>query len=256
MVRPAPLTVINGGINRLRTKGGARADTLYDLLNGYVTAAQTVHIRQGSRREATLNSATKGIVAFQGMLHTFASSIVAVPDGFTLHVITHPDSTISPAPTVSVIHFAAPYLGFLYVVAEFSNGDVFHYWLHVNGVWQANTIYHAGDVVTPTTPTGISFKATRNGSAFPSWAPRVPRTIGDKIEPIVYNDFYYEVTDTVGTNPTSGDTEPEFPTSEGAQLTEDSEGLVTGSSATTQPPANNTGTQIGDRYGTGFLVPP
>lgn len=251
MIRAAPLTVINGGINRLRIKGGARADNLYDLLNGYVTASQTVHVRQGSRRLAQLNSSTKGICAFQGTLHTFASSIVTVPDGYTLHVITHPDSSIDPAPTVSKIHFAAPYLGFLYVVAEFSNGDIKHFWLQIKGTWTADTIYSAGDVVAPTTPAGIVFKATRNGSPFPSWAARVPRTIGDKIEPTVYNDFYYEVTDTIGTNPTSGDTEPDFPASDGATLTEDSEGLTTGSSTTTQPPTNAVGQGTIDRYGNG-----
>jgi hypothetical protein len=253
-VRPVPLTVINGGISRLRIKGGARADTLYDLLNGYVTAAQTVHVRPGSRRLAVLNSATKGVCAFSGSLHTFSSTVVGVPDGYTLHVLTHPDSSIDPAPVISVIHFAAPFLGFLYVVAEFDNGDTFHYWLRVDGTWAADTIYHAGDIVIPTDPAGISFKATRNGSPLPSWAPRVPRTVGDLIEPTVYNDFYYEVIDTVGANPASGDTEPNFPTEEGAQVSEDADGLQTGSSAVTQPPDNSTGPAINDRYGNDIVT--
>jgi hypothetical protein len=38
-MRPVPVTTLRGGINRLRTKGGARADELYDLLNGYVDQA-------------------------------------------------------------------------------------------------------------------------------------------------------------------------------------------------------------------------
>lgn len=248
-MRPIPLTVINGGINRLRTKGGARADTLYDLLNGFVTAAQTVKVRPGSRRLATLDSDTHGIVAFSGSLHTFATSVVDVPDGYTLHVLTHPDSSIDPPPDIVTIHFAAPFLGFLYVVAEFDNGDTFHYWLRVDGTWTQDTIYHAGDVVIPTDPDGISFKATRNGSPLPSWAPRVPRTVGDLIEPTVYNDFYYEVVDTIGASPASGSTEPAFPTEEGALVSEDADGLQSGSSATTQPPANPVGPDIEDRYG-------
>lgn len=253
-MRPVPLTVINGGINRLRTKGGARADTLYDLLNGFVTAAQTVKVRPGSSREAVLNSVTHGIVAFSGSLHTFATSVVDVPDGYTLHVLTHPDSSITPAPDIVTIHFAAPFLGFLYVAAEFDNGDTFHYWLRVDGTWKASTIYHAGDVVNPTDPAGISFKATRNGSALPSWAPRVPRTTGDSIEPTVYNDFFYTVIDTIGATPASGDTEPAFPTEEGAQISEDADGLQTGSSATTQPPDNSVGPSIAERYGNGLIV--
>jgi hypothetical protein len=44
-MRDIPLTAIKGGINRTRTKGGARADTLYDLLNVYVTEDGTVQAR-------------------------------------------------------------------------------------------------------------------------------------------------------------------------------------------------------------------
>ena len=32
--KPQPLTTIAGGINRLRTKGAASRDALFDLLNG------------------------------------------------------------------------------------------------------------------------------------------------------------------------------------------------------------------------------
>lgn len=251
MIRAAPLTVVNGGINRLRIKGGARSDVLYDLLNGYVTAAQTVRVRPGSSRVNTLSSSTKGVCSFGGSLHVFASSIVTVPAGFTLHVLTHPDSSISPAPTVSKIHFAAPYLGFLYVVAEFSNGDIFHFWLQITATWSADTIYSAGDVVVPTVPAGILFKATRNGSPFPSWAPRVPRATNDNIEPTTYNGFFYTVTDTVGTNPTSGDTEPLWPAHDGATVVENTEGLTTGSSTTTQPPSSGVSNTITQRYGVG-----
>ena len=50
-MRAIPLTTIKSGINRLRTKGGARADTLYDLLNGYVTEAGTVFLMGMVRRQ-------------------------------------------------------------------------------------------------------------------------------------------------------------------------------------------------------------
>jgi hypothetical protein len=251
-MRDIPLTTIKGGINRTRTKGGARADSLYDLLNAYVTEDGTIVSRPGTFRVANLPSTTRGLVNFDGTLNVFSHQTELVPGGYTCHVLSHPDSTPELTYTLDTIHFAAPFLGFLYVVAEFSNADVYHFWLQSNGSWTADTIYRAGDIVEPTQPQGIAFRATRNGSAFPSWAARVPRTVGDNIEPTVYNDFYYTVVDTIGANPASGDTEPEFPEVEGAQITEDTEGVPAGSATTTQPGANTPTSGVSDRYGSGL----
>ena len=90
-----PLTTISGGINRLRTKGGATRDALFDAVNCYVTAANTVVPRPGTVRNADLSAlapagATKGLVGYQGQLHVFSASVVAVPAGYQLHVLTHP----------------------------------------------------------------------------------------------------------------------------------------------------------------------
>jgi hypothetical protein len=193
------------------------------------------------------------LLSFNGTRNTFSHQVETVPDGYTVHILSHPDSTPDDEITLDTIHFAAPFLGFLYVVAEFDNGDVFHFWLQSNGSWTADTIYRAGDIVEPTDPQGIAFRATRNGSAYPSWAPRVPRTVGDNIEPTVYNDFFYTVIDTIGSNPASGDVEPDFPQVEGAQITEDTEGVAAGSSTTTQPGANTPTSGVTDRYGDGQI---
>lgn len=254
-MRDIPLTTIRGGLDRGRTKGGARADILYDLLNAYVTEDGSVQVRPGTRRVATLPSTTRGLVVFSGTRHVFSHQQELLPAGYTLHVLSHPDSTVETPIALDTIHFAAPFLGFLYVVAEFESGDTFHFWLQSSGTWAAETVYRAGDIVEPTDPQGIAFRATRNGAPFPSWAARAPRTVGDNIEPTVYNDFYYTVVDTVGANPASGDTEPTFPESEGAQVTEDTEGVLSGSATVTQAPEANTVpiSGIGDRYGDGQL---
>ena len=255
-MRDAPLTVLKGGINRLRTKGGARADNLYDLLNGYLTDDGTVHVRPGTLRVATLDAATKGLVYFDGSRHTFASESVPVPPGYTLHVLFHPDFD-PDAPDQSDfvlerIHFAEPFMGFLYVVAEFGDGNTFHYWLQTGGVWEADTIYNHGDIVEPTIPNGLTYRASRLGSALPSWAPNVARTEGpppDQIEPTEYNGFFYTVVETVGDNPQSGTTEPDWPTEEGAQIFEDTEGVLGPSTPTTSPPDTQTPTtDVQDRY--------
>lgn len=252
-MRDAPLTVLKGGINRLRTKGGARADSLYDLLNGYLTEDGTVHVRPGTRRHAILDSATKGLVYYNGSRHTFASESVSVPSGYTLHVLFHPDyDPDSDEPEQYVlerIHFAEPFLGFLYVVAEFADGNIFHYWLQTGGTWEADTVYRSGDVVEPTVPNGLTYRATRLGAALPSWAPNVARVDGDQIEPTVYNDFYYTVVDTAGATPQSGTTEPTWPTEEGAQVSEDTDGTLGSAPTTTSPPDTQEPTSdVRDRY--------
>ncbi|MDE2098511.1 MAG: LamG domain-containing protein [Patescibacteria group bacterium] len=93
--KPFPLTVISGGINRLRTKGGADRNVLYELLNGYVTQANTVKVRPGTTRDADIAAysgagMTKGLVAYQGQKHVFSHEVVDVPPGYALHVLGHP----------------------------------------------------------------------------------------------------------------------------------------------------------------------
>jgi hypothetical protein len=237
--RDVALTVVKGGINRLRTKGAALNDSLYDLLNGYVTAAKTVKVRHGTFRTYTLptdtagENITKGLMAFDGTLHVFAIEDADVPAGVTLHIITHPtDATVG----IEKIHFAKPFMGFPYVVAEFTDGVVQHYWLQSGAEWQPDTVYKAGDIVVPSTPNGLSYQASRSTPANTSWAPNVLREVGDVIEPTEYNDFYYTAIDTQGDNPRSGATEPEWPTEDGASIFEDADGSPDATATFTSPP--------------------
>jgi hypothetical protein len=230
-MRVIPLTVVRGGINRQRTKGGAPADSLYELLNGYVTAAGTMVARPGTYRESTLHPATRGLVAFDGSRHVFCHSQVEVPDGYTLHVLHHPESTDGYTIELERIHFAAPMMGALYVAAEFEDGQTFHYWLQQVDVWTQDTQYLHGAMVRPSVPTGLVYQASRLGQPYPAWAPDVPRSDGNIndygqsiIEPTVYNDFFYECVLTGGDNPRSGTTEPTWPTEAGAQIIEYADG--------------------------------
>jgi hypothetical protein len=240
--RTQALTTVKGGINRQRTKGGALKDSLYDLVNGYVSKSKTIVPRPGTRRIFTLptdtagNSLTKGLMAFEGELHVFATELVDTPPGVVLHVITHPDSTIENIIAIEEINFAAPFLGYIYVVATFENGDTYHFWLQGGDPWSAETIYGAGDIITPSVPTGLSYQASRLTPANLSWAPNVERTVGEVVEPTVYNDYYYTVVDTQGTTPRSGAVEPIWPTEDGAQVTEDADGVDTTPVGLTNPP--------------------
>lgn len=245
-MRTVPLTVLKGGINRQRIKGGARADSLYDLVNGQLTDAGTARSRAGTLRAAQLSTLTKGLCSFDGSLHVFANQSVAVPVGYTLHVLVHPTD---PDQEITKIHFSAPFLGFLYVVAEFEDGTVYHYWLRTTGEWEADTIYRAGDVVEPTDPTGITYAASRLNAPYPAWAPNVPRALNDIVEPTVYNDFYYTVIEALGTNPISGTVEPNWPTEDGALAYEDSNSTDSAESAPNSGPnPNAVPSSTEDRY--------
>jgi hypothetical protein len=261
MSEPVALTTVKGGINRLRTKGAASKDALYDLLNGYVTTQKTVKVRPGTYRRASVPG-TKGLCSFDESLHVFAASSVAVPAGYTLHLLTHPAGTNEDGSAIDIaeIHFAAPFMGFLYVVAEFEDADfdhglgsVFHFWLQTGDVWQADTVYKLGDIVTPTVANGRAYQATRLGAAYQSWKKGVERELGDIVEPTVYNDFYYTAVEVIGENPVSGETEPVWPTSDGERVAEDSASNFDGLVGTTPQPdpdaAPNPATQ--DRYGGG-----
>ena len=254
------LTTIRGGINRLRTKGSAPEDSLYDLVNGYVTAAKTIKVRPGTTRRATLptdtagNGLTKGLCSFDGALHVFSDASVEVPDGYVLHVITHPDATVDNPIAIEEINFAAPFMQFLYVSATFENGDTYHFWLQTGDVWQAETVYSLGDVVVPSVANGLAYQAQRLTDPNLAWAPNVTREIGDVIEPTTYNNYYYTVVDVQGDNPRSGDTEPTWPTEDGAQVIEDADGASgTPSTPTDMPDPNAQPSQAtSDRYDNGL----
>lgn len=246
-MRPLPLTVINGGINRLRVKGGASPDSLYDLLNGYVTQSKTIKVRPGTLRNATLAGlGTKGLATYKGQLAVFSIAVAAVPAGYVNFVLQNPND---PTQTIARIHFAKPFLGFPYVVAEFANGNVFHYWLRDSGAWVANHDYLIGDIVTPATNNqGIAFEAVRISGPNPTWSPNTQEAMGNIVEPSTYDGFFFTATSVAGSNPHTGATEPAWVAADGAQTIELADQDLTSSPTVTPNPQNTVPTAIAKRY--------
>ena len=217
MTQFAAINSLKSGISRLRTKGGASNDGLYDLLNGYVTLAGTIVSRPGTVEDATLPEGTRGLCAFRGGMVVFSHEAKVCPAGYTCEVLWHPES---PELAIKEIHYAGPMLGYLYVVAEFVDGKVFHYWLEGYGNdWAANHVYGLNEVIEP--GNGLAYRATRLNPAAQVWDAGAPRTVGDKREPTVFNNYSYEVIDTTGTNPHSGDVEPAWVAEDGAVVYEE-----------------------------------
>lgn len=254
-MRPYPITVLKGGINRLRVKGGASANSLYDLQNGYITNDGSVVPREGTVRVASLDSSTVGLAAANGQFNVFSSqySATPLPAGYVLNVLSDPNNTTaSPVK----IWFAKPFMGFEYVVAEFNNGDVFHYWLQNDGTWTSSTTYTSASIVLPPVVNGIAYQGLRDFPAQPLWVSETIITSGSYVEPTTPTGFAYQAVATTGTPVHTGAVEPVWPTVAGGIVQEFGDFDVSTSDAGTTQKSNSQistasplGTNITDRYG-------
>jgi len=184
---------------------------------------------------------------------------------FTVPAAPGTDTVLSPIPLLD-IHFAAPFMGFLYVVAEFVSdggsglGTVFHYWLQTSGTWLANKLYQVGQIVSPTVSNGMSFRAERVSTPNPKWAASTLKAVNDKVEPTVPNGFLYTATAVDGSNPITGTSEPIWPTLAGGVVYEESELANTGEVAGPAPqpslttPSPGTGGKYTNPYNGQFAV--
>lgn len=331
-MRPYPLTVLNGGINRLRVKGGASASNLYDLTNAYITNAGSITPREGTLRFAALTSQTVGLAAANGTFNIFATNTqllaptilaltastsggsggvlvsgttyyyvieavnvlgsstgvsnelhilatgaapsifvsyspvagatsyniyrgttpggenvgaglssatagsyhdmgftspgtpnvpnnttIAVPAGFTLNILSDPNNR---AQGLEKIWFAKPFMGFEFVVAEFNNGDVVHYWLQNGGTWTSATDYTTASIVLPPTPNGLAYQGVSMFTSGTLWTPETVIASGAFILPNTATGFVYEVISVAGSPAHTGQTEPNWPTVAAGQIQE------------------------------------
>ncbi len=247
-MRQEALSAVKAGITRLRDKGGASKESLYDLLNGHVTAARTIRNRGGTRIANQLPAGTVGLVYFREKFWVFADAPLDAGADYEVEVLKHPSDSSA---TLADIHFAAPFLGYLYVVAEFNSGDVFHYWLELGEPWQPGKTYFPGDLVRPTDPNGLAYRLESDRTGYTVWAPNVGRAVGDVVVPTADNGFKYTVTEVSGSAARSGTSEPEWPTNNGETVYEDAN-----SQAASSAPAAGSGgatvpADVSDRYGSG-----
>lgn len=212
-LRPETLSASGAGMTRLRTKGGASKESLYELTNGYVTASKAPTQRPGTTWKFnfantghTVNAGqTKGLVAFKNVLYAFTHDSTYATSGsasYVIVVLRHPTNNIAP---INRIHFAQPFMGLLYVVAQFNAttdypaGFIGHYWLQSPPSWVARTQYMDNQLVQPTVPNGFYYSAQRSINP-PMWTPLLqyaqyagptpPQTL---VQPSVYNGSYFIV---------------------------------------------------------------
>lgn len=253
-MRPINLGDLEAGMTRQREKGGASPQALYELTNGYLDASNCPTARDGTSYDQRLPAGTKGLCSFGGKLHVFAMTPLTVANPlYVVDVLVHPDPAF--AGSLVDIHFAKPFLGFLYVVAEFSDGSVWHYWLQKPHTWSASTVYGLNDTVIPTSANGLIYQAVTANTA-PRWQPNTVYPVGSTVQPSTPNGFVYTITSSIGSAAASGPTEPVWPTQEGALVFEEVD------SATVPASAAGTGSNTAgvpgsvlDRYGNSVQVP-
>lgn len=259
-MRPYPLTVLGGGINRLRVKGGAAANMLYDLQNGYITNAGSIVPREGTLIAQVLDSSTVGLAAANGHFNIFSSafSTAALPANYVLNVLSDPNDTTQP---VTKIWFAKPFMGFEYIVAQFGNGDIFHYWLQNAGTWTSSTDYTSASIVLPPVANGLAYQGIRDFPPQPLWTAETVVSSGSYVEPNTPTGFVYQAVATTGSPVHTGAVEPVWPTIAGGILQEFGDFDVSSTDAgTTQltngqiTTATGLGSNITDRYGNSATV--
>ncbi len=237
------------GINRLRVKGGASPKGLYDLVNGYLNQAGVVVPRAGTTRTETLNGNTVGLASINGVFHVFSITPQAVPSGYVNDVLVNPTNV---SDTLAKIWFAKPFMGFLYVVAQFTSGSIYHYWLQTGGTWAADTVYMNNSLVSPSTPNGFAYQAKRDTAANPLWTASTVVALNDVVEPNEYTGYAYKAIAIAGSNVHTGSVEPTWPTQNGGKVQEFGDFSLSSTSSVTGSSASSTSTldpTITDRYG-------
>ena len=224
---------------------GSIASNAFDKVS-YTIGGTTVSFNSA---DATYSTST--ITGFTTWIWTVTSNPFTGGVATSVTIFTATTST----PDIATIWFAKPFMGFPYVVAQFTDGSVRHYWLQNSGDWAPNTIYFNGTLILPlTTPTGFAYLAQRTSAVNPTWVAETVISLNTIVEPTEYTGFQYKAVAVAGTSPHTGQTEPVWPIVAAATLQEFGDfdtsstdaGTTQGSTASTAQPLSTT---ITDRYG-------
>lgn len=241
----------------MRVKGGASGSQLYDLQNAWITNAGAVVPREGTIRAATLDSSTVGLAAANGLFNIFSTSFstATLPANYVLNVLSDPDNR---SQALAKIWYAKPFMGFPYVVAEFTDASIHHYWLQNAGTWQATTDYTSASIILPPTANGLAYQGVRDFPSQPLWTADTNITSGSYIEPNTATGFAYQAIAVTGSPIHTGLVEPVWPTIAGGIIQEFGDFDVSTSDAgTTNSPfstASPLGGNITDRYGNSATI--
>lgn len=175
------------GLDRRKGASSSEPNKLRLLTNAYITTGKQIQKRHALKLFATLESGTVGLRAAGGKLNTFyeAGTITHANTTFLARKLPHP--TLSQA--LSKIHYADMFAGYLYAVAEYAGGSIWHHYLDDDGAWAAATAYTVNTYRRPGTANGYRYKVTAiagtgtSGGAEPAWPTTVGATVIDNAGP-------------------------------------------------------------------------
>lgn len=239
------------GMDRSSRRGGKDgAQRLYTLQNAYLNERGEAVPRPGLQHVASV-AHSAGLYGWKGQLHVFHAGDDYVDPANVLvtdHKLPYPLANAPTDHSITQVHFVGVILGELYVAAEFADGTVRHFWLQNPPAWQPNHVYGLGELVQPTMPNGYYYQAPAS-TGVPAWQAGTVYSVNDVVQPTVPNGYTYKVVEVTGDAPTSGDTEPAWPTAEGAQVFEGTDSSEVPSTATTPTGGDQSiGSVIRDRY--------
>lgn len=249
-MRDFPITSAKRGVTRQRNKGGSAKDSFYTLKDCYVTSDNSVVPRPGTRLDTTLPPNTKGLMMHRGRLHVFSAEPVVMTNPKYVNIVLQNPNPASTA-NILAIHFAQPFLGYPFVVAEFEDnpGTYIAYWLEEQGSWKPETVYFLGESVLPSVQTGYTYSAQRLNPAMPTWSKGKEVQVGDFLEPTVFNGYMYEIIAIDGPGTATGPVEPTWTASEGAVVIEDVDVGEQEPDQVGAPTAPYVPPSVSDRYG-------
>ncbi len=168
------------GLDLRRGASVADATRLRVLKNAYVTTGKTIQKRPGLTKVTTLETGTKGLRSGISKLNTFFESgtITHANPLFRANKIQYPGSSSA----VTKVWYCDSFGGYLYVAAEYANGDVRHHWLDDPGAWAATTVYALNALRRPVTANGLQYKVTTGGTSAgvePTWPTTYGATVVD-----------------------------------------------------------------------------
>lgn len=183
----------SSGLDRRKSRDTAGADALFEMTNAFVTAGHEIRKRGCAVVYASIEAGSVGLFSALGGLHAFVDD-PGITHGDPLITAQHVPHPTNPLATLQRIYYCDAFQGYLYVVAQYDNGDIFHHYLdagsssatprYASPAWTAATAYETTSphYVTPTVPNGFRYECTASGTSGgsePAWPTTIGATVTD-----------------------------------------------------------------------------
>lgn len=172
----------SGGMDKRRDPALAAGNVLTLLSNAYVTTGKSIRGRPCLTLIAALEAGTVGLRSAGGKLNTFYGQGAAITHAnplFRANRAPHPTTGASP----TRIYYAENFNGLLYASALYASADIKHHYLDDSTLtaWSVATAYTAAQFRRPTTANGFRYEVTSiagSGTSHAATEPTWPTTIG------------------------------------------------------------------------------